>query len=459
MEQFLAVLSGGLGYFLGFKPYVMLPVIILVLALIFRLKFSVAVKSALQLGIAFIGIFMTFDFFVALIKPVTEALIQRSGLQMSVLDVGWPPLAAITWSFSLAPVLLIGFLIINIIMLLLKWTKAVNIDIWNYWHVIFLAAFLYHLTGNYAIAVSLSTASFILTLKLAEWSAPWMVNYTGMQGICIPHLSGITHFPLARMATRLFEKIPGLRSVKADPAHIQARLGLFGEPMILGFLLGLGLGLGGGYEIKKLLELAFGFAAVIFILPKMGSILGAALVPVSDGMKTFIAKYLPKIGTTYIGLDVAVLFGFPASIVSALLMIPISIGLAFLLPGVRFIPLGDLTNLLVPMAVISAATRGNIIHNLIIGLPVVIGNLYLASFYAPAFTQMAAQSGYPVAGGQEFTSFLDGGQLLRGWFAGLSQLNPAALILIPVIIGVVIFAWRDSKKPPQADMPLVEKPE
>ena len=110
MDQLISALSGGLLYFLSFKPYVMLPVIILVLALIFRIKFSVALKSALQLGIAFIGIFMVFDFFVALIKPVTEALIARSGLNLSVLDVGWPPLAALSWSFSLAPVLLISFL-------------------------------------------------------------------------------------------------------------------------------------------------------------------------------------------------------------------------------------------------------------------------------------------------------------------------------------------------------------
>ncbi len=112
-------------------------------------------------------------------------------------------------------------------------------------------------------------------------------------------------------------------------------------------------------------------------------------------------------------------------LVSAVIMIPISIGLSFILPGVRFIPLGDLTNLMVPMSIICAAAKGNIIHSVIIGIPVVIGNLYLASALAPMFTQMAAKAEYAVADSQVFTSFLDGGQLFRGWLAELLYGNPA----------------------------------
>jgi galactitol PTS system EIIC component len=454
MDTILAALTRGINVFLGFKPYVMLPILIFTLALIFGIKPGVAVKSALQLGIAFIGIFMAFDFFVALIKPVIEALILRSGLEMGILDVGWPPLAAITWSYTLAPVLLIAFILINILMLVTRLTRAVNIDLWNYWHVIFVAALVQHVSGSWLWAVGFSVVCFILTLKLAEWSAPWVKRYSGMEGVCIPHLSGIIHFPLARLSVRLFERIPGLRGLHADPESIKKKLGLLGEPMILGLLLGLGLGIGAGYDVKKLLELAFGFAAVIFILPVMGGILGSALLPISEGMKIFLGKRLPKLGQTWIGLDVAVLFGFPATLVSAIILIPISIALAFLLPGVKFIPLGDLTNLVVPLAIISAATRGNVIYNLIIGIPMVIGNLYLGTFLAPEFTAMAAKADYLVAGGQPFTSFLDGGHLFRGWIAELFLGRPAAFILIPAVLGLIVFAATDSRK----GLPAEKKP-
>jgi len=162
-------------FFLGFKPFVMLPVIIFIIAIIFRIKISIAIRSSLTIGFAFIGIFMVFDFFVKIIHPVVTALIQRTGLHMNVLDVGWPPLASITWSFHLAPMLVALFMIINILMLVFRLTQTVDIDIWNYWHLIFLSVMIYFSTGSTLLAIVSPVIAFIMVLKLAEWSAP-MVN-------------------------------------------------------------------------------------------------------------------------------------------------------------------------------------------------------------------------------------------------------------------------------------------
>lgn len=66
-----------------------------------------------------------------IIDPVIKALIMMAGLHFNVLDVGWSPLAAITWSFNLAPILIIVTMVVNIILIMIKKTKTVNIDIWN----------------------------------------------------------------------------------------------------------------------------------------------------------------------------------------------------------------------------------------------------------------------------------------------------------------------------------------
>ena len=326
-------------YLLSFQPYVLLPIIIFVLALIFKIEIKIAIKSSLQLGIGFIGLFMAFDYFVEIVKPVVSAIIDRMGLNMTVIDVGWPPLAAITWSFNLAPLLLAILIFINAIMLIFKMTKTINIDIWNYWHVIFLGSMLYYVTNSLLITFSISILSFILTLKLAEWTAPKIGKLMGMDGICVPHLSAIIHYPLALVGNKIIDKVPKLNKIEADPEAMQNRLGLFGEPMIIGLLLGFILGVSAGYEMKLILEIAIRFAAVIFILPKMSGILGEALIPISEGMKIFIQEKLPDRGETFIGLDVAILFGLPSNIVSALLLIPTSILLSIILPGVNFIPL------------------------------------------------------------------------------------------------------------------------
>lgn len=433
-------------YFLSFKSYVVLPVIIFTLAMVFRIKTATAVKSALTIGIGFVGIFMTFDYFIQIITPVVQALIERTGLQLNVLDAGWPPLAAITWSFELAPALLVIFMAVNIVMLVTRLTKTVNIDIWNYWHIILSAAMVYQVTGNAIVTIGLSTLVFIMVLKLAEWSAPMVNRFSGMEGICIPHLSGIVHLPYALLANKLMDRIPGFNRIDAKPEAIQAKFGIFGEPMLLGLFLGMGLGIGGGYDVKGITELGVNFAAVIFILPKMCAILGNALIPVSEGMKVFIAQRFPAMGATYIGLDVAVLFGTPSVVVTALLLIPISLICAFVLPGISFIPLGELTNLVVPVAFICVATKGNVVRAVIIGIPMVISSLYIATGMAHFFTNMADRANYQLVGYDGiFTSFLDGGNYFRAWLTRIAALDPVGLAILPVVVLFVIYTWKVTK--------------
>lgn len=439
--------NSALQYFLSFKPYVMLPIIIFTMAMIFRIKVSVALKSALTLGIAFIGIFMTFDYFVAIINPVMQAFLARTGLDLAVLDTGWPPLAGITWSYSLAPVLIALYFVTNIVLMVTRLTKCFDIDIWNYWHIIFLAALIEHITGSVWMAIVFSTLSFVLVLKLAEWSAPLVAKLTGMKGISIPHLSGIIHFPIAVVMTLLLDKIPGLKNLKADPEHLKKRLGLAGEPMIIAFVIGILLGFAGGYELRELLTLAFGFAAVVFILPKMGEILGSSLIPISEGMKHFIGKHFPHLGETNVGLDVAVLVSVPAVMVTSVLLMPVAIVLAIVLPGITFIPIGDLTNIMVPIAIITLATRGNVVKSFIIGVPVIVINLYYASMFAPVVTDMAARSSYHITGYDGvFTSFLDAGNPWRSWLVNLLRGDLLSIVLAPVVALLVFITWRVMKK-------------
>lgn len=337
-------------------------------------------------------------------------------------------------------------MIINAIMLIFKLTKTVNIDIWNYWHIIFLSAMLQYVTNNLFITFGVSILSFILTLKLAEWTAPIINNHSGMKGICIPHLSAAIHYPLALVGNQIIEKIPVLNNIEADPEIIKKRLGIFGEPMIIGFILGSILGFSAGYKVKEILEVAVRFSAVILILPKMGGILGQSLIPISEGMKIFLGEKLPNMGETYIGLDVAVLFGLPANIVTMLLLIPTSIVLAIILPGVNFIPLGDLTNLLVPVAFITIATNGNIIKSYMLGIPIVIGTLYMANWIGPLLTEMAYSINYEVVDEGMFTSFLDGGNIYRTWIMMIFDKNTIAIMCIPIFIFLIYYTYRFYKK-------------
>ena len=99
------------------------------------------------------------------------------------------------------------------------------------------------------------------------------------------------------------------------------------------------------------------------------------------------------------------------------------------------------------VAMLTLATNGNIIRTFILGIPVIVGNLYFATALAPLFTRMAADASYTVEGYDGiFTSFLDGGNILRSWLLFLSQGHPAALAVLPVIALMLVITAKVSRK-------------
>ncbi|MFW5981286.1 MAG: PTS transporter subunit IIC, partial [bacterium] len=366
----------------------------------------------------------------------------------NVLEVGWPPLAAIAWSYKFAPLLIILIIITNVIMLAFHKTKTVNVDIWNYWHFIFVGKMIYYSTNNIWYVLIAVTLLNIITLKLADWSARRVNQLTGLEGISITTLSGVAYYPFALLADKFLSKVKYVNKLEIDPEYLKNKLGILGEPMILGFLLGLFLGFGAGYDLKGILELAFSIAAVIYILPMMAGVLGKGLMSVSDGMKGFIKERYPDSKEIYIGLDLAVLLGNPAIIVTGILLMPVALILAFIIPGVNFIPLGDLSNLIAAVSIVVVAVKGNILRSFMIFIPIMIGKLLVASRLAEMYTDMAYEANLRFSGYDGLiTGFLDGGNLIRYWIYEIFNYSYPALIFIPVFVFFIWFSRRESKKP------------
>lgn len=428
----VGLISNVVSYILEFKPYVLLPLIMLLFSLLFHIPAAKAIKSSLTIGIGFIGLFIIFDYFVQRIGPAVRALVEKTGLHFNVLDVGWTPLASITWSYKMAPLIMVLVLAVNAIMLFFKLTKTVNIDIWNFWHFIFTGAVVYESTGNIIFSIAASLVVTIITIKLADWSAPAVKEFTGLEGVSITTLSGVVYYPFSVAADKLLNKIPLINRINADPQSIKRRLGLAGEPMFIGFVIGVLLGFGAGYEVKKILEFGFEIAAVIYILPMMAATLGKGLMPISEGLKDFIKKKFPDVGETYIGLDLAVILSNPSVIVTGLLLMPAALFLAFILPGVNFIPLGDLANIVGAVSMVAVATRGNVVRTFIIFIPIIIGKLYAASHMAQLYTDLSRKVQFTFEGYDGvITSFLDGGNIFRFWIFKVFEGKLWALLLIP----------------------------
>ena len=107
-----------LNYIAGLGPAIMMPIIIIIIGLIFRVKFQVLVKSALTTGVGFLGVNLIINQFVSVVGPLAQQMVSRFGLTTDIIDVGWPARAAATWSFNLAAIVVFVVLAINVVMLL-----------------------------------------------------------------------------------------------------------------------------------------------------------------------------------------------------------------------------------------------------------------------------------------------------------------------------------------------------
>ena len=166
----------------------------------------------------------------------------------------------------------------------------------------------------------------IAVLKIADWTAPLVKNYFGMEGLSFPTGSTCAQGLIGIPIVKLIAKIPGIRNLQADPETIQKRFGIFGEPLMMGLILGVLLGILAGYPLAKILQIGVIMAGVMFLMPRMVKILMEGLIPVSESVKEYLQKKdFGKDRELTIGLDAAVAVGHPAVIATALVLVPCTI--------------------------------------------------------------------------------------------------------------------------------------
>ncbi|EDT2062020.1 PTS galactitol transporter subunit IIC [Salmonella enterica subsp. enterica serovar Anatum] len=434
-------------YVLGFGPTVLLPLVLFFLALFFKVKPAKALRSSLIVGIGFVGIYAIFDILTSNVGPAAQAMVERTGISLPVVDLGWPPLAAITWGSPIAPFVIPLTMLINVAMLALNKTRTVDVDMWNYWHFALAGTLVYYSTGSFVLGLSAAAIAAIVVLKLADWSAPLVAKYFGLEGISLPTLSSVVFFPIGLLFDKIIDKIPGVNRIHIDPENVQKKMGIFGEPMMVGTILGVLLGIIAGYDFKHILLLGISIGGVMFILPRMVRILMEGLLPLSEAIKKYLNAKYPSRDDLFIGLDIAVAVGNPAIISTALILTPISVFIAFLLPGNKVLPLGDLANLAVMASMIVLACRGNIFRAVITAIPVIVADLWIATKIAPFITGMAKDVNFKMAEGSsgQVSSFLDGGNPFRFWLLEIFNGNIIAIGLIPVLALIIYGVFRLTK--------------
>lgn len=400
--------------FLGLGATVILPVAIFIIGLGFGQSPAKAFRSGLTIGVGFTGIFLVVGLLCDNLGPAAQAMIKNFGIQLNIIDIGWPGAASIAWASPVAALVLPVGLLVNAIMLITKTTKTMDVDIWNYWHFTFMGAFVYALSGSLIQAMIAAVLFEIVVLKIADWTAPYMEKYFDLEGISVPTGSTVSYAPIGIPLIWLIQKIPVIKDLKADPESIQKKFGIFGEPIFMGLFLGCLLGALAGYGPGQIVKVGVAMAGVMVLMPRMVKILMEGLIPISESAREFLSKRFGADANIYIGLDAAVTTGHPAVIATALILVPITILLAVILPGNNVLPFGDLATIPFIVAMIVAAARGNIIHSVLAGSVVISMSLLMATAVAKFHTEMGLAAHFKMPEGTALISSIDqGGNLIH----------------------------------------------
>ena len=330
-------------YIVGLGASVMMPLIFMLLGLILRLSLSKALKAGLMVGIGFIGLSITVNLMIDSLTPVSHALVERFGLNLNVLDVGWPAAAAVAMGTRVGALVIPVCVAINVLMLYTKTTRVLNVDIWNLWHHAFTGSLVTIITDSLWLGIFAAGINCIITMVIADRTSGDVEKYLNLPSISVPHGFSASFVPAAWLVNTIVDRIPVIRDIKIDTEVIQKRLSILGDPASLGAIIGALLGIIAGIEVKAILQTAITMAAVMTIIPRMAKMLMEGVYPISERIQEIAQSRAGSFGKIAIGLDSAVSVGHPVTLSVSMLMIPVMLVLAAIIPGNQFLPFASLT--------------------------------------------------------------------------------------------------------------------
>ena len=384
-------------YIIGLGAAVMMPVIFTILGVCIGIKFGDALKSGLKVGVGFVGLSIVTALLTSALGPALNSVVEIYDLQLHVFDMGWPAAASVAYNTAVGALIIPVCLGVNILMLLTKTTRTVNIDLWNYWHFAFIGAVIYIASDSLAWGFFGAIVCYVITLVIADMTAfKFQKFYKDMDGISIPQPFCAGFVPFAWGINKGLDKIPGINKVNIDAEGMKKKFGLLGEPLCLGVIVGLGIGCLSCRSwseivdnIPSILGLAVKMGAVMELIPRVTVLFIEGLKPISDATRALIARKFKNADGLSIGMSPALVIGHPTTLVCSLLLIPVVLFLAVIMPGNQFLPLASLAGMFYIFPLVLPYTKGNVLKTFIVGLVVCVLGLYMVTSIAPWFNQAA----------------------------------------------------------------------
>ncbi|WP_105301380.1 PTS galactitol transporter subunit IIC [Anaerococcus marasmi] len=431
-------------------PSVLMLLVLTIISLIVGVKFSKALEGGIRLAISITAIGAVMNILTSSFSEALQAFVGRTGIELSITDVGWAPLATITWGSPYTLYFLLVMIIVNIAMLLLNKTNTLDVDIFDIWHLAITGLFAMYMGANLLVTTLLVIFIGVLKIINSDLMKPTfndLLDAPDENPMTTTHMNYMMN-PIVMLFNKIIDKIfPFLDKYDFDAAKLNSKIGFWGSKSAIGIYLGLFIGLLAGMPLMDTFTLAFTAATCLELFSVIGQWFIESVEPLSQGIADFANK---KLGgrSLNIGLDWPFIAGRSEMWAAANILAPIMLLIAIILPGNKVLPLGGIIAMGLTPALL-VVTRGRIIRMILIGIFMLPIFLWSGTLIAPYATEAAKSVNAFPAGLSESAlithSTLEGPvEKFVAYFVGLANTQGGKQILIALVVIAVylaLFLW------------------
>ena len=435
-----------------FGAPVFVPVVIFIIALFLKVTPKKAFMSALSAGVGLMGFSLVIGAYGPIITPVINSMVTNSGINLPVFDAGWQAAALVAYSTEIGMIFVGVAIIIQTALFLLKVTNVFQPgDLWNNYSYMLWGSMVYIITKNIWLGFACMILQLLYTQMFAEMIQKRWSKYYQYPGCTIASLHTVSITPYAIAMDWVLNKL-GLNKIKADPVHVRTRLGFIGEPMTLGLFLGIFIGIMGNLNALNtlaawgtILYCGIATSAVMAVFPKISSIFAGSFSAITEASKKSVKG---TAGQWYLSVNDAAGYGESATLITGLVLMPIIMIVAFILPGNRALAVIDLVAIPYLIQPIVAVSNGNIAKSVVSGIIWFAVTLLVCTWTAPMFTSVALSVGFEIVSGVALiTSFAVVGQPIAVLIFLPFMLQNYFLIALAIIGYIVFFVLMRKFKP------------
>lgn len=393
-------------FFDVFGAAIVVPVMIFIVSLFLKVSPKRAFFSALRAGVGLTGFGWVISAFTPLVTKYIQQMVDTAGLNLPIVDIGWQTGSLTAFSSSIGLSFFVFGLLIELLLFLFGITRVfVPSNLWNNFGYMIWGTMAYAATGNFILSFAFMVFVLLYSLIMSEVVAERWSEYYRVKNATINSIHNIETLIPALVLDPLWNLI-GINKVKLNPESLKTKLGIFGEPMTLGFLLGMIIGILGSLKNLASLEawggilgFAMSLAAVMTIFPLITGVFASAFGPLAEAVEKNKKKEseeedgLADKKRWFIAVDDGVGFGEPATIIAGLILVPIMVLISLILPGNRALPVVDLIAIPFMIEAMIAVSKGNILKAILNGIVWFSLGLYAASALGPIYTEAVQQYG------------------------------------------------------------------